>query len=116
MIKAGEGRWNMTNSKLTSLLSQLRSAPSKSVDANYTVPQTSVKVAANYSWTDSGTLEITARFVEESLGPQTIECKFSEIKSSVGVTIGPKATSSPAGLTGRSQPAVLLRGMLVKVE
>jgi len=116
IIKAGLGTWKMTNSKLTSLLTQPRNVPSKSVDANYTVPQTSVKVAANYSWADTGTLEITARFVEESLGAQTIECKFSEINGSVGVTLGPKATPSPAGFPGRSQPAVLLRGMLVKVE
>ncbi len=116
MIKAGMGSWKITNSKLVSLLAPPRNVQSKSVDANYTVPQASVKVAANYSWADSGTLEITARFVEESLGAQTIECKFSEINGSVGVTLGPKATPSPAGFPGRSQPAVLLRGMLVKVE
>ncbi len=116
IIKAGSGTWKMTNSKLTSLLAPPRTMPSKSVDANYTVPQTSVKVAAAYSWTDSGTLEITARFVEESLGPQTIECKFSEINGSVGVTLGPKTPPAGAGLPGRSQSAPLLRCVLVKVE
>jgi len=116
IIKAGLGSWKMTNSKLTSLLAPPRSMPSKSVDANYAVPQTSVKVAAAYSWTDSGTLEITARFVEESLGSQTIECKFSEINGSVGVTLGPKTTPAGSGLLIRSQPATLLRCVLVKVE
>jgi hypothetical protein len=73
-------------------------------------------VGATYSWTDTATLEITARFVEESLGSQTIVCKFSDINGSIGVTIGPKSAPSLMGPPGRVQPAIQLRGVLVKLE
>jgi hypothetical protein len=115
-IKAGSGSWNINNSKLTSLLAPPRNIPSKSIDANYLSPQASVKVGATYSWTDTATLEITARFVEESLGSQTIVCKFSDINGSIGVTIGPKSAPSLMGPPGRVQPAIQLRGVLVKLE
>jgi len=80
------------------------------------VPLVSVKVASAYSWTDSGTLEITARFVEESLGSQTIECRFSEMNGSVTVTIGPKSAPALMGSPGRMQPVTPLRGVLVNIE
>ncbi len=115
-IKAGSGSWKTVNSKLKSLLSPPRNISSKSVDASYTVPHSSVKVASSYSWTDPNTLEITARFVEESLGSQTIECKFSEINGSVVVTLGPKSGPALMGSPGRVQPSVQLRGVLVNIE
>ena len=65
VIKAGFGNWKITNSKSSSLLAPQRIMSSKSIDAKYEVLQPSVRVGASYSWTDSSTLEITARFVEE---------------------------------------------------
>ncbi len=116
VIKAGSGVWKITNSKMASLLAPPRNVPSKSIDANYAVLQPSLKVGASYCWTDSETLEITARYVEESLGTQVIVCRFSEINGAVGVTIGPKSAPSMMGTPGRAQPAIQLRGVLVNIQ
>jgi hypothetical protein len=116
VIKTGFGNWKITNSKSASLLAPQRNMSSKSIDAKYAVLQPSIKVGASFSWTDSSTLEITARFLEESLGSQVIVCKFSEIKGSMGVTIGPKSAPLQMGSPGRAQPAIQLRGVLVNIE
>jgi CubicO group peptidase (beta-lactamase class C family) len=116
MVKAGFGSWKVTNTKLTSLLAPPRVTPSKSTDANYVVSLSSVKVGACYCWTDPGTLELTARYMEESLGPQTIECKFTEFNGTIRVTIGPKAAPSVSGALGRTQPVAPLRGVLVGLQ
>lgn len=117
VIKAGSGGWKMTNTKTASLLAPPRSTPSKSIDAGYMVLQPVIKAGSVFSWTDSATLEITARFVEESLGAQTIVCRFSETYGSIAVTIGPKSTPGLIGSPGRVQPAaVQLRGILVSLE
>ncbi|MBP1665539.1 MAG: hypothetical protein H6Q23_399 [Bacteroidetes bacterium] len=116
MIKAGFESWKITESKSASLVAPQRNVSSKSIDAKYAVLQPSIKVGASYSWTDSGTLEITARFIEESLGSQVIVCKFSEINGSMGVTIGPKSAPIQMGTPGRVQPAIQLRGVLVSLE
>jgi hypothetical protein len=116
VIKAGSGSWKMTNTKTTSILAPPRNAPSKSIDANYTVIQPVIKAGASYLWADPGTLEITARFVEESLGEQIVVCRFSEINGSIGVSIGPKAAPATMGTPGRGQPAVQLRGVLVNFD
>jgi len=116
VIKSGLGTWKITNSKSASLLAPQRNMTSKSIDAKYAVLQPSIKVGTSYSWTDPGTLEITARFVEESLGTQVIVCKFSEINGSMGVTIGPKSAPVQMGSPGRAQPAIQLRGVLVNIE
>ncbi len=116
VIKTGFGNWKITNSKSAFLLAPQRNMSSKSIDAKYAVLQPSIKVGTNYSWTDSSTLEITARFVEESLGSQVIVCKFSEINGSMGVTIGPKSAPVQMGSPGRAQPAIQLRGVLVNIE
>ena len=84
--------------------------------SKYAVLQPSIKGGASYSWTDSGTLEITARFVEESPGSRVIVCKFSEINGSMGVTFGPKSAPIQMGTPGRAQPAIQLRGVLVSLE
>lgn len=68
------------------------------------------------SSTDPRTLEITSRFVEESLGAQTIECRFSELNGSITVSLGPKSAGPAMGPAGRMQPAVQLRGVLVNPE
>jgi CubicO group peptidase (beta-lactamase class C family) len=116
VVKAGLGSWEMINSKMTSLLVPQRVTASKSIDASYAVLKPSIRVGSCYSWTDSGTLEITARFVEESLGPQTINCKFSEVNGYIVVTIGPKSAPIITGIPGRPQPSVQLRGVLVNIE
>lgn len=116
IIKAGLRDWKMINSKLTSILSLPRTIPSKSIDASYSVAQPVIKVGAIYSWSDSSTLEITARFVEESLGSQAIVCKFSEMNGSIGITLGPKSAPSLMGSPGRAQSAIQLRGILVNIE
>ena len=116
LIKAGSGSWKLNNTKTASILAPPRNVQSKSIDANYTVLQPSVKVGSSYCWTDSKSLEITSRFVEESLGAQTIECRFSEINGSIGVTIGPKSAPPMMASPGRVQPVVQLRGVLVNLE
>jgi CubicO group peptidase (beta-lactamase class C family) len=116
VIKAGPGSWKTTNSKLTSLLAPSGNIRTKSIDANYLVPQASIKVGSSYSWTDPSTLEISARFVEESLGSQEIVCRFSEVNGSIRLAIGPKAGQSLAGFPGRTQSAIQLRGVLVNIE
>jgi CubicO group peptidase (beta-lactamase class C family) len=115
VIRASSGSWKMTNSKMTSLLAPARAA-SKSIDANYAVLQPVIKVGTSYFWSEPGTLEITARFIEESLGTQVIVCKFSEINGSMGVTIGPKSAPLQMGSPLRAQPAIQLRGLLVNIE
>ena len=116
VIKAGFGNWEITNSKSSSLLAPQRNMSAKSIDAKYSVLQPAVKVGASCSWTDSGTLEITARFVEESLGSQVIVCRFSEINGSMTVTIGPASAPFQMGSPGRAQPSIQLRGALVSLE
>lgn len=114
-IKAGLEKWEIANSPSASLLNPPRSM-SKSIDASYTALQPAVKVAAMYSWTDPGTLEITARFIENDLGSQTIVCNFSGTGGSYGVTISQKAPSIPARPGGVPQPQVRLRGTLIDIK
>ena len=116
VIRAGQGTWKMTNTKTASLLAPPRNAQPKSIDAKYSVLQPVIKAATSYNWTDARTLEITSRFVEESLGTQTIECRFSELNGSTSVTLGPKSAGPAMGPAGRMQPAVQLRGVLVNPE
>ncbi|MBW6500711.1 MAG: beta-lactamase family protein [Bacteroidales bacterium] len=116
ILKAGSGSWKTTRSSMTSLLAPSRNISSKSIDANYSVPQTSVPAAISYSWTDDSTLELIARFVEESLGSQTISFRFSDINGMVRVTIeqGSPAIQmrGPAG----APPRVQLRGTMVDIR
>jgi len=115
IFKAGMGSWKTTKSPLTSLLAPARNAASKSVDANYSIPNLSRDAAAIYSWTDDSTLGLTARFVEESLGDQTITCKFSESNSVVRITLEQSTPSfimrGPGGA-----PRVLLHGTMVDIK
>jgi CubicO group peptidase (beta-lactamase class C family) len=115
IFKAGLGSWKTTKSPFTSLLAPPRNAASKSVDANYRIPNLSIDASAIYSWTDDSTLGLTARFVEESLGDQTITCKFSELNNVVRITIEQSTPSfmmrGPAGA-----PRVMLRGTMVDIK
>lgn len=113
-LKAGLDTWQVTNSPLTSILAPATAAPSKSIDANYTVPFSTVKVGASYSWTDSNTLELTARYIEESLGPQTVVFRFSEMGGVVRVSIEPKAAGGM--FPGFAPPQVRLRGTMIKID
>lgn len=115
-FKAGSGSWKTTKTSLTSLLAPPRNISSKSIDANYSVPQTSVPAAISYSWTDDSTLELTARFVEESLGAQTISFRFSDINGVVRITIEQSTPAiqlrGPAG----APPRVQIRGTMVDIR
>jgi CubicO group peptidase (beta-lactamase class C family) len=112
-IKTGLESWEMSNTLSSSLLAPPR-VDSKSVDANYKILQPVIKVAASYSWTDKNTLELTARFIEENLGSETIVCKFSEVNGTVNVLIEQKAGVPQMGMPGPA--ATPLRGTLVKIE
>jgi hypothetical protein len=112
IIKCGPGNWKFSNIKSSSLLASPR-AVSKSIDANYKINQPLIKVATSYSWIDKNTLELTARFIEESLGSETILCKFSEFGGNVNISIEQK----PGVFMGMPGPAPApLRGALVKIE
>ena len=115
-IRAGLEEWISTNSPFTSLLNPPRSNISKSIDANYAVPQPVNKVAAMYAWTEPNTLEITARFVENDLGSQTIVCNFSGMGESLGVTLSQKSPLQLSRPGALQQPQVLLRGTLIDIK
>jgi hypothetical protein len=112
IVKCGRENWQMSKLKSSSLLSPAR-VVSKSIDANYKLLQPLVRVAASYSWTDKNTLELTARFIEESLGSETIVCRFSETGGTVNLSVEPKA----APVTGIPRAASTpLRGALISIE
>jgi CubicO group peptidase (beta-lactamase class C family) len=115
VVKTGLESWEMSNTLSSSLLAPPRPA-SKSVDANYKVLQPIIKVATSYSWTDKNTLELTARFIEESLGSETIVCKFLEVNGNISVSIESKGGGF-RGMPGMPMPAAIpLRGTLIKIE
>jgi len=115
VVKTGLDSWEMSNTLSSSLLAPPRSA-SKSIDANYKVLQPIIKVATSYSWTDKNTLELTARFIEESLGSETIVCKFLEVNGNISVSIESKGGGF-RGMPGMPGPAATpLRGTLIKIE
>ena len=112
VIKCGSVNWKMSNTKSSSLLAPPRST-SKSIDANYKVLQPVIKAATRYAWIDNNTLEITARFVEESLGSETVICRFREFNGNINITIEQK----PGFFMGRPGPSMApIRGSLAKVE
>lgn len=113
-IKAGGKEWLVSNTLSASLLAPPRNNFSKSVDANYSILKPVIKLAAKYAWTDEKTLEITGRFVEETLGSETIVCKFSEQNKAVWITIEPKNPARSGRGPGNQQP-VVLRGAMVNL-
>jgi Beta-lactamase len=113
IVKCEPDSWKMSNIKSSSLLASPR-VVSKSIDAYYKIVQPLIKVAASYSWTDKNTLELTARFIEESLGSETIVCKFSEFNGALNVSIEQKPGGLVMGMPG--PPAAPLRGTLIKIK
>ena len=111
-IKSGLKSWKICNVLSSSLLAPPRTA-SKSVDAHYKILQPIIRAGARYSWTDKNTLELTSRFMEESLGSESIVCKFSEVNGNITVSIESKG----GGFMGMPGPAAApLRGTLIKIE
>jgi hypothetical protein len=113
IVKCGPDGWKLSNTTSSSLLASPRIV-SKSIDANYKILQPLIKVAASFSWTDKNTLEMTARFIEESLGSETIVCKFSEFNGTVNVSIEQKPGGFMMGMPGLQ--AAPLRGALIKIK
>lgn len=109
-IKAGVNYWGHAETSLTSLLSAPRTPSPKSRDANYNILQPVIRVAASCCWTDDKTLEITARFVEESIGSESVILRFEEKAGIISVTIERKSPGS--GVTGGMGPqgSVPLKG------
>jgi hypothetical protein len=114
-VKAGSQDWKISNTHSASLLAPPRDNYSKSIDANYTVPQPVMKLATVYSWTDENTIEITGRFVEESLRAETIVCKFSDQFGTLNLTIEPKGSGFPSRIPMQRQP-VVLRGSMIDIR
>jgi CubicO group peptidase (beta-lactamase class C family) len=114
-FKAGSGNWKTTKTPLSSLLAPPRNLSSKSIDASYSIPQSSFVAASGYSWADNTTLEFSTRFIEESLGSQTIAFKFTELNGTLRITIEEKATGfMMRGPAGSSR--VQLRGVMVDIK
>lgn len=117
VIKAGYGTWKTSNTRNASVLAPTRSIRNKSIDANYEVIQPVIKVASCFTWNEPNILEITSRFVEESLGSQSIVCTFSEVNGAITVSLGPGSVPGMMGAPGRfQQPAMQLRGVIVSLE
>ncbi len=113
IVKFGQNKWLVSDIKSSSLLNSPR-VISKSIDANYKILQPLIKVAGSYSWTDKNTIELTARFIEENLGSETIVCRFSEISGTMNISIEQKPGGPIMGMPGPAP--VPLRGTLVKIE
>ena len=115
-VRAGLNEWIISNTLSSSLLAPPRTNVSKSVDANYSVLQPVIKLGSQYSWTEEKTLEISGRFVEETLGQETIVCKFTEQNNEVRLTIEPKANPSASGRGFGNQQPIVLRGVMVRIQ
>jgi hypothetical protein len=104
-VKMGNGFWQASNINVNNLLRP--TTPSKSRDANYLVPGTPYRVAATFAWSAPNTLAVTTRFVEESIGAETILFNFAEEAGTFRVSIDqPQAGGGPGGPAGQTQNAV----------
>jgi CubicO group peptidase (beta-lactamase class C family) len=111
-IDAGLEHWKYTATNITSLISVPRTPASKSIDANYKILEPVIRLASSYSWTDNNTLEFTSRFVEESLGAETLIFKFSEEGGSISVSFENRAGRGSFGGFGRQTSPPVLRGKI----
>jgi CubicO group peptidase (beta-lactamase class C family) len=112
-IKAGQDAWKRSNTGLTSLLSAPRAGSSKSIDANYRILQQVIRPAATYTWTDNNTLDLSVRFVEESLGSEGVILKFSEEGGNIMVNMTRKGGRGPSTMPGVQAAPVVLTGKIV---
>ena len=113
IVKCAAEGWKFSNTASSSLLGSPH-VVSKSIDADYKVLQPVIRVAASYSWTNKNSLELNARFIEESLGSEAIICKFSEFNGTLNVSIEQKPGGLMMGMPG--PPAAPLRGSLIKIK
>jgi hypothetical protein len=112
-IKAGKNGWKLSNTGLTSLFSAPRPGSSKSIDANYSILHPVIKPAATYTWTDNNTMELTVRFVEESLGSEGVIIKFSEEGGGITVNLTRKGGRGPAMGPGAQPASTVLTGKIL---
>jgi hypothetical protein len=110
-VTMGPG-WTLSNSNITTLFpvpvngfSATSLSTTKSTGAKYQLNPLH-KVSAMYTWLNDNTLQVVARFVEDSFGSETLIYKFYESQGSVSVTMERKATVANAApspvLTGRT--------------
>lgn len=112
IIKSGKDAWLHFNTGLTSLLSAPRPA-SKSIDANYTILYPVIRPAGYYTWTDNNTLDLTVRFVEESLGSEGVIIKFSEENGNINVNLTRKGARGPIPGQGMPSAPIMLTGKII---
>jgi Beta-lactamase len=112
-VNAGLDSWNLSLTNQLSMLSAPRTSVSKSIDANYSITQPVIRLAASYLWTDNNTLEVTARFVEESLGTEGFICKFTEDGGAINVSLERKAARGSGQGPGAQIP-VILKGKVIE--
>jgi CubicO group peptidase (beta-lactamase class C family) len=112
-LKAGLDKWKYSSTFLTSLLSAPRASVSKSIDAEYRIIQPVIRLAASITWTDNNTLELTARFVEESLGAEGFTCKFSEEEGIISVSLVRKGGRGPGMGPGAQTAPPVVQGKII---
>jgi CubicO group peptidase (beta-lactamase class C family) len=89
-IKAGLQNWQFSQTSLNSLAGPPR--PGQSIP---------IQVASKYTWTDETTLELTSRFVEESIRSEVWILRFEENGSEVKVHIELKVFVEFMGIQSR---------------
>lgn len=114
-IAMSPGTWTLSNADITTLLSlpatasPLSVSGSKSTSAKYQANPLH-KVSSMYTWLNDNTLEITARFLEDSFGSETLVYKFYESQGSISVSIERKAGAV------NSAPSPVLIGRLTRTR
>jgi len=96
-IIAGLDHWKFSQTKLNSLAGPPRPTQGPPI-----------QVASKYSWTDATTLELTSRFVEESIRSEAWILRFEEIGSEIKVHIEIKGYIEFMGVKSR-----MLEGRIV---
>lgn len=96
-ITAGLDNWKFSQTKLNTLASPPR--PTQGLP---------IKVASKYSWTDAATLELTSRFVEESIRSEVWILRFEENGAEIKVHLEIKVFIEFMGINSR-----MLEGKIV---
>jgi CubicO group peptidase (beta-lactamase class C family) len=113
VLKAGADNWKMTNADLSFLIVPSLPGIVRTIDANYTVPLSTVRVGARYRWTDGNTLEIIARPVEETVGSNVYTFKFSEARGNISFTMQQRTEGMAMPFSTPQQ--IQITGTLVKL-